>query len=113
MLIVFLLSNRQKVAFTDNYPVSFSIFKTLHLFEYGVLFLLWLRFLFLTKCKYKYWLALIFTFLYGLSDEWHQSYIPGREGKLLDACVDALGGLIAWYLIRKNQALKKIVFKSK
>jgi VanZ family protein len=28
---------------------------------------------------------------YGLSDEWHQSFVPGRDASLWDALFDALG----------------------
>lgn len=112
MVIIFLLSNRQKVAFTDNYPISFSVFKSLHMIEYGILFLLWLRFFHLINFKYQYLPALLLTFLYGLSDEYHQSFILGREGKLLDACVDGFGGIVAWYLIIKNKAIRKFVLKT-
>lgn len=107
MLFIFLLSNRQKVAFTDNYPVSFSIFKSLHLIEYGILFVLWGRFLNALGLRYSLLLALIATFAYGLSDELHQSFILGREGKLFDAFVDALGGIIAWVLLELRPRLKK------
>src|SRR3989339_1225220 len=108
MGFIFVLSNREKIAFTESYPVSFAIFKSLHLIEYGTLFLLWLRFLFLSGMKKPYLLALFFTFAYGLSDELHQSFVTGREGKLFDACVDGLGGLIAWGIIEKIRPLKKL-----
>jgi VanZ family protein len=29
--------------------------------------------------------------LYGLSDEWHQSFVPGRDATLWDVLFDALG----------------------
>ena len=29
--------------------------------------------------------------LYGVSDEWHQSFVPGREPALLDVVFDAAG----------------------
>jgi hypothetical protein len=109
MAFIFLLSSREKVAFTDNYPVSFSIFKTLHLIEYAALYLLWWRFLFLAGLKKPYLTALFLTFTYGLSDELHQSFINGREGKLLDACVDGLGGTLAMVIIKKNKLLEQII----
>ncbi|NPU83034.1 MAG: VanZ family protein [Syntrophaceae bacterium] len=36
-------------------------------------------------------LAVLTGTLYGLSDEWHQSFIPGRDSSLLDAVSDGLG----------------------
>jgi VanZ family protein len=40
-------------------------------------------------------LALAFTgaLLYGLSDEWHQSFVPGRDTSMFDIVVDAAGAL--------------------
>ncbi|HEV8713412.1 MAG TPA: VanZ family protein, partial [Candidatus Binatia bacterium] len=35
-----------------------------------------------------------FTGLYGLSDEWHQVYVPGRCADLYDALADAYGGTL-------------------
>lgn len=107
MALIFLLSNRQKVAFTENYPVSFAVFKSLHIIEYGILFILFARFFKYLNHKYYFLTALIFTFAYGLTDELHQSFIIGREGKLLDATVDALGGAIAWLILVKNRFLKQ------
>jgi len=109
MVFIFLLSNRQKVAFTENYPVSFAVFKSLHIVEYGILFVLFARCFSFLGHKYYFLTALIFTFAYGLSDELHQSFVIGREGKLLDATVDALGGVITWIILNKNRFLKRRV----
>jgi len=40
-------------------------------------------------------LSLCFCSLYGLSDEWHQSFVPNREDDLLDWVADTLGASIA------------------
>ncbi len=37
-------------------------------------------------------LALIFTLGYGLSDEWHQSFVPGRVSSTVDVVADMIGG---------------------
>lgn len=36
-----------------------------------------------------------FCCVYGLSDEWHQSFVVGRESSALDWLADSIGGLIA------------------
>lgn len=40
-------------------------------------------------------MLLIVTALYGLSDEWHQSFVPGRVPDVWDFAADAAGGTIA------------------
>lgn len=97
--------------------VSFMFFKTLHLIEYGILFLLTERALKLSlprlgkkvrlgRMTWSWrpaWLALIFVLLYGASDEFHQTLVPTREGHLRDVLIDGLGGWLAWHLpLRKN-----------
>ena len=40
-------------------------------------------------------ISLVFCSLYGISDEWHQSFVPGRQASVLDWLADTAGGLIA------------------
>jgi VanZ family protein len=42
--------------------------------------------------------SMISAALYGLSDEIHQSFVPYRDGNLLDAVADALGGVVGVYV---------------
>lgn len=44
-------------------------------------------------------ISLIITFLYACSDEFHQIFIPGREGKFRDVLIDTSGGAFALILI--------------
>ncbi|RLA20783.1 MAG: VanZ family protein [Gammaproteobacteria bacterium] len=39
-------------------------------------------------------ISFIFCSLYGISDEWHQSFIAGRESDILDWLADTTGALI-------------------
>jgi VanZ family protein len=39
-----------------------------------------------------FWLATLLAALYGLSDEFHQSFVPGRTPDPADFLADALGG---------------------
>jgi VanZ family protein len=44
---------------------------------------------------------------YGVTDEWHQSFVPGRSAELRDLAADAMGALLAaiavgaWSIIRR------------
>jgi VanZ family protein len=51
--------------------------------------------------------AVLFTTLYGLSDEWHQTYIPGRTPEMADILADIVGGMLGslgflWLKARKK-----------
>jgi len=40
-----------------------------------------------------------FITAYGLSDEIHQVFVPGRNFDMLDLLADAIGGIAGWLLI--------------
>ena len=50
-------------------------------------------------------LAAVISILYGASDEWHQTFVPGRFATLADWVADVLGsiaGVLAVYLYDKK-----------
>ncbi len=40
-------------------------------------------------------LASLIATLYGISDEWHQSFVPGRTSDVLDVVSNGIGALLA------------------
>ena len=44
--------------------------------------------------------SIVATILYGISDEIHQVFVPGRQSSVYDALADALGGLLYAGLFR-------------
>jgi VanZ family protein len=44
--------------------------------------------------------ALFFSVFYGITDEFHQSFTPGREPTVRDALIDATGSLVALLVVR-------------
>lgn len=46
--------------------------------------------------------AVVICLSYAMSDEWHQSFVSGRHGSLVDVAVDGFGSLlgVGWYFRR-------------
>ncbi|MFZ5365907.1 MAG: VanZ family protein [Patescibacteria group bacterium] len=83
---------------------DFAIKKTIHIFEYVVLFTLLYRGLKNLSSlpeKKAAFMAFLLTFLYAASDEFHQTFTQGREGTPRDVLIDSLGALLAWWGIWK------------
>lgn len=44
--------------------------------------------------RYDYLIAWAFATLYGMTDEWHQLYVPGRSGTIRDVIIDSTGAFL-------------------
>jgi VanZ family protein len=59
------------------------------------------------NCKMAVLLATAFSVAYACSDEFHQTFVPGRHGRLIDVGIDAIGIaagiLLARYLLIKTK----------
>ena len=51
-------------------------------------------------------LVTILVAAYGVSDEYHQSLVPGREASLWDVLADAVGGFLAALIVRCQAGFK-------
>ena len=74
--------------------------KLIHAATYGALFLLWWRAL------GRIAPAVAITFLYAISDEFHQTFVAGRHGAPLDVAIDAVGvavGIAVWQSVRTRR----------
>jgi len=83
-----------------------------HVIGYAGLGLLWRRALAAHRLTSEpQMLAFVLTVLYAISDEYHQTFVPGRNGTPVDVLIDAAGaGLGLWLLHRwkKGQAAKEL-----
>lgn len=43
--------------------------------------------------------ALIIVFVYAVSDEIHQAYVPSRQGAAVDVLIDTVGGAVGLFLV--------------
>lgn len=82
--------------------------KAAHMSEYAILTLTFIYGF--SKNKLILQKVLLFslssTFLYACSDEFHQLFIAGRSGQLVDVLIDTTGGMIAiilFYFIKKKK----------
>lgn len=97
MALIFFLSSAPPPQAARTVPVYFDI-KIIHIVEYGVLNLLVYWALAKTSCIAYGWRAAFsvgITVLYGLTDELHQVFVPGRSGQLVDVAANFLGCTIA------------------
>ncbi len=97
MLVIFYFSSRQTTGIGGNsYWFRFFILKSFHLIEYCFLFLL-ISFAFNFKLNF---ISILIAYLYAVSDEIHQSLIPGRMPKFTDTLIDLLGILIGFLILK-------------
>ncbi|MBU3179399.1 VanZ family protein [Clostridium estertheticum] len=88
---------------------DFIVRKASHFTEYFILYMLIYRAMNKSKkIDMKIFTAsILIVFLYACSDEFHQSFVPGRGPAFRDVMVDTCGGLAAFLFIYIRVALKK------
>ena len=107
MLVIFSLSSVPGGQLPDV-PIP-RIHTIAHFFEYSILGALLLRaFLNVNFRKRTIALSLLAVagaFLFGLSDEWHQSFVPGRSCRLEDVLSDVLFAIVGvlLFLVRTRK----------
>ncbi len=102
MIVIFAFSSQANSgSYTETYlqGANVPVRKLAHMFEYAVLAVLYQTALsgslVSSKKTFKnYSFAFLLAVLYALTDEWHQSFVPGRSASLFDSGVDSIGALI-------------------
>lgn len=103
MALIFFLSSQPKLPSPPD-PLADLIFKKgAHFTVYAVLAVLFLRALLPGR---RVWaVAWTLTVLYAASDEWHQSFVPGRHPQPTDVLIDLAGAttglLLFWWQLRR------------
>lgn len=93
--------------------VIFAVRKGAHVSEYALLaILLWrarsqpaMKSRRLASVSLARWVLAV-SVLYAASDEWHQSLVPNRDGRVADVIIDAAGAImgttLAWVYTRRR-----------
>ena len=100
---IFLLSSRPTNPVSQIYWKDFIVKKSAHLLEYGLLTILLYRALKkggVEKQEAGVY-SIILSVLYGVSDEFHQSFTPGRDPTVRDVLFDTIGSVLAVYVLWK------------
>ncbi len=104
MGLIFALSSQSKLISIEEPFSAMLFYKMAHIIFYAILAWLWWRAL--SPQRQLNWrlflMAFILTTLYGVSDEIHQYYVPGRSSRLADVFFDASGAWAMILLIRQK-----------
>ena len=94
MLVIFAFSSRPSEDLPHFFSWDYFIKKGAHAVGYGLLALSYLHLF--NRNKKQYWPAWLLAVLYSATDEFHQSFVPGRHAALTDVLIfDNLGAIIA------------------
>ena len=94
--VIFAFSTIPQIKVSQFFLWDFIAKKTAHVSEYAILFALIFR-----ATKGSWILSFLATMLYAVSDEFHQSFVPGRTETFFDLGFDLTGANIASYIIWK------------
>jgi hypothetical protein len=101
-ILIFSFSSIKTPKVSEFFIGDFIAKKLAHLSEYAVFFALVIR---ATGGKWAW--SYLLTILYSISDEIHQSLVPGRTATVIDLGFDISGANIASYVIWKLKQLRQ------
>ncbi|MBQ0050629.1 MAG: VanZ family protein [Treponema sp.] len=86
----FYLSSQEHI---EHMPSFWNADKVVHFFCFSG-FCFWTAFACNTKDWKKIWIPILLVSLWGVSDEIHQSFVPGRSASVFDWMADTLGATL-------------------
>ena len=101
MGLIFYLSAQPDLPGPESDRLGELLSSGAHAFVFGVLAILWARVL--GGGRWALGLAFALTVAYALSDEFHQSFVPGRHSDPWDLVCDATGAALALLLWSRIQ----------
>ena len=91
--LIFYLSSLSR--FPEELPSFFGFDKIIHFIEYfvlGILLYRWFSNVEMLPGKRRVLITTLFVgIMYAFTDEWHQSFVPGRDSSLFDVLFDSIG----------------------
>lgn len=99
MALIYLASDQPSGELPDYGQWDLVVKKSGHFFGYAVLALL------ARRAGLHPLAAVMLAGLYATTDEWHQSFVPGRNGSPVDVLIDVVGaimGVLLWSRLPKG-----------
>ncbi len=99
---IFYLSSQSGLGDIPNNVLEIVLRKIAHFLEYGFLtFLIWRVFYWGLgfSLKLSLWFTFLLTISYAGTDEWHQSFVIGRSGRVIDVLIDSLSVVVVLQII--------------
>ena len=109
MIVLFMLSTLPgNDPFLNSVHLSDKAEHFIAYFVLGITFCIWIP----SKTWFKRTLicgifVVLLCTIFGASDEYHQTFVPGRSGDLYDLAVDSTGGVVAAFTYFLFLKLKK------
>lgn len=79
--------------------IEYPIRKCAHFTLYFVLGVVVIEFFLTFDLNHPYIISIIFSYISACLDEFHQTFVPMRTGKITDTFVDAIGFIISIFII--------------
>jgi VanZ family protein len=96
MAVIFASSSQPKAVIPDFGEADLTVKKAGHVLVFALLAASWMHGMAWRRAAT--WrdaaVAVLLATLYGVTDEWHQSFVPGRNATPVDVLIDGLGALL-------------------
>lgn len=93
--VIFAFSATPHLRVAEAADLDFVLRKAGHMAAFGVLAVLLWRALTLSAVRQSFVWSFVLTVAYAATDEFHQSFVAGRNASGVDVSIDAAGALIA------------------
>ena len=116
MVLIFIASSIPGDELPEFGRFDFDVKKCGHMMGYALLAVGYLRALAYGRTigRRDWVTAILLTGIYAVTDEFHQSFTPGRTASLMDVLIDTVGaaiGIALWLRVAKHQLFGLIARK--
>ncbi len=109
MGFIFFMSGRSSIPIVSEIKINYFDLVE-HLIEYFILAVLLIRLTINSNLNKPFLTAIIISVAYGVLDEVHQLYVPGRIFSFFDMIADAVGSVLV-VIFKYNKRLLKFIKK--